>query len=122
MGPCPEDVDQDGDVDADDLAIVRAYLTTTSPSCPPNVICRADVDGDHDIDRDDANRVLRKMTQSSCVGESLSPPLAAIWLAAGGEDYLRNDPLSPLQVGEVMVEDDEMANFTNLLLLLMETP
>ncbi|MHC4809321.1 MAG: hypothetical protein ACYTEV_03025, partial [Planctomycetota bacterium] len=27
MGPCPEDVDQDGDVDADDLAIVRAYLT-----------------------------------------------------------------------------------------------
>ena len=43
-------------------------------------------------------------------------------LAAGGEDYLRNDPLSPLQVEEVMVEDDEMANFTNLLLLLMETP
>ncbi|MHC4810273.1 MAG: SEL1-like repeat protein [Planctomycetota bacterium] len=43
-------------------------------------------------------------------------------LAAGGEDDLRNDPLSPLQVGEVMVEDDEMANFTNLLLLLMETP
>jgi hypothetical protein len=36
--------------------------------------------------------------------------------------FLRNDPLSPLQVEEVMVEDDEMANFTNLLLLLMETP
>ena len=121
MGPCPEDVDQDGDVDADDLAIVRAYLTTTSP-CPPNLICRADVDGDHDIDRDDANRVLRKMTQSSCVGEALSSPLAAVWLAAGGEDFLRNDPLSPLQVEEVMVEDDEMANFVNLLLLLMETP
>jgi ZIP family zinc transporter len=31
--------------------------------------------------------------------------------------FLRNDPLSPLQVEEVMVEDDEMANFTNLLLL-----
>ena len=36
--------------------------------------------------------------------------------------FLRNDPLSPLQVEEVMVEDDEMANFVNLLLLLMETP
>ena len=36
--------------------------------------------------------------------------------------FLRNDPLSPLQVEEVMVQDDEMANFTNLLLLLMETP
>ncbi len=112
LGSCPADVDGDGDVDATDLALVQ----TATGACPPRTICWRDVNGDCRVDAADVQIVLRYLTTQQCAtGETLAAPLAATWMAAGGEQFLESDPDAAAVVESAYDPESQVTTFVNLL-------
>ncbi len=116
LGPCPADVDRDGDVDATDLALVQ----TSTGACPPRTICWADVNGDCRVDSADLQIVMQSLkTQDCALGETLAAPLAATWLAAGGAEFLSDHDDDAAHAVEAAYDSEsQLTTFTNLLDLL----
>ena len=77
----PEDVDEDGDVDNDDLSAVAMHFGDT----PTGDLERYDVDGDGDIDTDDFTQVQSKLgsTVNSAPAASLALQLERIKILHG---------------------------------------
>jgi len=112
LGPCPADVDRDGDVDATDLALVQ----TATGACPPRTICWRDVNGDCHVDAADVQIVLQYLkTQACATNETLAAPLAAIWMASGGEQFLESDPDAAAVVESAYDPESQVTTFVNLL-------
>jgi len=115
LGDCPADINQDGVVDSTDLALVD-----TSAGCEPLHICWADVNGDCVVDVEDRRIVLQSMTSAACSSQTLSSSLAAIWLNAGGNEYLEGDPQASESVEAAYDDQSEVTTFVNLMMLIIE--
>jgi hypothetical protein len=112
LGSCPADVDRDGDVDATDLALVQ----TATGACPPRAICWRDVNGDCRVDAADVQIVLQYLkTQACATNETLPAPMAAIWMASGGEQFLESDPDAAAVVESAYDPESQITTFVNLL-------
>jgi len=112
LGSCPADVDRDGDVDATDLALVQ----TATGACPPRAICWRDVNGDCHVDAADVQIVLQYLkTQACATNETLAAPLAAIWMASDGEQFLESDPDAAAVVESAYDPESQLTTFVNLL-------
>jgi hypothetical protein len=112
LGSCPADVDRDGDVGATDLALVQ----TATGACPPRAICWRDVNGDCRVDGQDVQIVLQYLrTQACATTETLAAPLAAMWLAAGGEQFLASDLEAPVLVAAAYEAESQLDTFVNLM-------
>ncbi|MFK7960310.1 MAG: hypothetical protein AB8G96_07265, partial [Phycisphaerales bacterium] len=119
VGDCPEDVDQDGDVDADDLAIVQAAASTGTGCNNVRRIPWEDVNADCVVNQNDVKLVLKAMTRATCQQVTLNSALAELWLSAGGAEYLDADPeAASMSVEQSYSAEGELDTFLNLVNLL----
>lgn len=118
IGDCPEDVDLDGDVDADDLAIVQAAASAGTTCNNVRRIAWEDVNGDCLVNQADIKLILKAMTRATCNQTTLNGMLAETWLSAGGAALLDSDPDASGAVEAAYAGAGEVDTFVNLMILL----
>jgi hypothetical protein len=103
LGDCPEDINQDGVVDEDDLALVTLPGSHATP-CPVREICWRDVNGDAIIDGYDRRMVIHKLG-TACgdpgPGDEMGE-MIEVWQAMGGDEQLVDGTITVEQVGAAM--------------------